>query len=46
VATESDATGRSIRDIVLARGLMPKTELEEAMRPEHLTEPGLPLGEN
>jgi len=30
---------------VLARGLMPAAELEEAMRPEHLTEPGLPLGE-
>jgi aspartate ammonia-lyase len=45
VAKESVATGRSIREIVLARGLMPAAELEEAMRPEHLTEPGLPLGE-
>jgi aspartate ammonia-lyase len=45
VAKESVATGRSIREIVLARGLMPAQELEEAMRPEHLTEPGLPLGE-
>ena len=45
VAKESVATGRSIREIVLARGLMPKAELEEAMRPEHLTQPGLPLGE-
>jgi len=45
VAKESVATGRSIREIVLARGLMPVAELEEAMRPEHLTEPGLPLGE-
>ena len=34
-----------IREIVLERGLMPEAELEEAMRPEHLTEPGLPLGE-
>jgi aspartate ammonia-lyase len=45
VAKESVATGRSIREIVLARGLMPVAELEEAMRPEHLTQPGLPLGE-
>jgi aspartate ammonia-lyase len=45
VARESVATGRSIREIVLARRLMPAAELEKAMRPEHLTEPGLPLGE-
>jgi len=45
VAKESVATGRSIREIVLARGLMPAADLEEAMRPEHLTQPGLPLGE-
>lgn len=45
VAKESVATGRSIREIVLARGLMPAAELEKAMRPEHLTQPGLPLGE-
>ncbi len=44
VAKESVATGRSIREIVLERGLMPAADLEEAMRPEHLTEPGLPLG--
>jgi aspartate ammonia-lyase len=45
VAKESVATGRSIREIVLARGLMPENELEEAMQPGRLTEPGLPLGE-
>ena len=45
VAKESVATGRSIREIVLARGLMPVADLEKAMRPEHLTEPGLPLAE-
>lgn len=45
VAKESVATGRSIREIVLSRGLMPEAELEKAMRPEHLTEPGLPLNE-
>jgi len=45
VAKESVASGRSIREIVLERGLMPEAELDEAMRPEHLTEPGLPLNE-
>ncbi|MBT1070774.1 aspartate ammonia-lyase [Pelotalea chapellei] len=45
VAKESIATGRSIREIVLSRELMPEAELEEAMRPEHLTAPGLPLDE-
>lgn len=43
VAKEAVASGRSIREIVLARGLMPENELERAMRPEHLTVPGLPL---
>jgi aspartate ammonia-lyase len=42
VARESVASGRSIRQIVLERGLMPEPELEKVMRPEHLTEPGLP----
>ena len=45
VAKESMASGRSIREIVLARKLMSEKDLDEAMRPEHLTEPGLPLGE-
>ena len=45
VAKESVASGRSIREIVLERKLMPETELDEVMRPEHLTEPGLPLKE-
>jgi aspartate ammonia-lyase len=43
VAKESISTGRSIREIVLGRGLMPAEELELVMRPERLTEPGLPL---
>ena len=45
VAKESVATGRSIREVVLARGLMPMAELDQVMQPEHLTEPGLPLNE-
>jgi len=44
VAKESVATGKSIRDIVLAKELMSLSDFEKAMRPEHLTEPGLPLG--
>ena len=45
VAKESVASGRSIREIVLTRGLMSAADLDQAMRPEHLTQPGLPLGE-
>jgi aspartate ammonia-lyase len=45
VAKESVATGRPIREIVLSKGLMLESELERAMQPAHLTEPGLPLGE-
>lgn len=44
VAKESMASGRSIRDIVLAKGLMSRADFEKAMSPQHLTEPGLPLG--
>ncbi len=44
VARESVATGRSIREIILDKELMKESELDEAMRPGHLTEPGLPLG--
>lgn len=44
VAKESLTSGESIRRIVLKRGLMPEAELDRAMRPEHLTGPGLPLG--
>ena len=46
VAKESVASGRSIREIVRERDLMPEAELEKVMRPEHLTEPGLPLRES
>ena len=43
VAKESVASGRSIREIVLEKQLMPENELDEVMKPERLTEPGLPL---
>lgn len=42
IAKESVASGKSIRDIVLEQGLMPAAELDDIMKPEHLTEPGLP----
>lgn len=43
VAKKSVASGRSIREIVLELKLMPESELDSVMRPEKLTEPGLPL---
>lgn len=42
IAKESVASGRSIREIVLEQKLMAEGELDEIMRPEHLTSPGLP----
>ncbi|MSN25306.1 MAG: aspartate ammonia-lyase [Geobacter sp.] len=42
IAKESVASGKSIREIVLEQKLMAEDELDGIMRPEHLTEPGLP----
>jgi aspartate ammonia-lyase len=42
IAKESVVSGRSIREIVLEQKLMGVDELNQIMRPEHLTEPGLP----
>ncbi len=42
IAKESVASGKSIREIVLEQKLMAEAELDGIMRPEHLTEPGLP----
>jgi aspartate ammonia-lyase len=42
IAKESVASGSSIREIVLERGLMTAEKLDRVMQPEHLTEPGLP----
>ncbi len=39
VAREALASGASVADIVLARGLMTKAELDEVLRPEVLTRP-------
>lgn len=42
VAKESAATGRSIRDIVLERGLLPEETMNKILDPYPLTEPGVP----
>lgn len=39
VAAEAHATGGSVHEIVLARGLMSREELDRVMRPEELTRP-------
>ena len=39
VAREALASGANVADIVLARGLMTKAELDEVLRPEVLTRP-------
>lgn len=41
IAKEAIATGRSIREIVLARGLMDPATLERVLAPEALTRPGI-----
>ena len=39
VAAEAHASGRGVAEIVLARGLMSKEQLDRVMRPEELTRP-------
>ncbi len=39
VAMEAHATGRSVAEIVLERGLLTKEQLDEVLRPEVLTQP-------
>jgi aspartate ammonia-lyase len=47
IAQEALATGASVPDLVLARGLMTRAQLDEVLRPEALTQPRvLPLGAN
>jgi aspartate ammonia-lyase len=41
VAKAAVATGRSIRDLVLDRGLMKADELDRVLAPESMTEPGI-----
>jgi aspartate ammonia-lyase len=39
LAQEAHATGRSIYDLVLEKGLLSREKLEEILRPEALTKP-------
>ena len=39
VAKEAYATGKSVKEIVLAKGLLSKEKLESILRPENLTQP-------
>jgi aspartate ammonia-lyase len=42
IAKAAVATNRSIRDLVLERGLMPAERLDRVLSPEAMTEPGVP----
>ena len=44
IAKAAVATNRSIRDLVLERGLMPTDRLDLVLSPEAMTEPGVPGG--
>jgi aspartate ammonia-lyase len=44
VAKESVRTGRPIRELVLARGLLDPVRLDEILAPESMTRPGIPGG--
>ena len=46
VAKESVRTGRPIRELVLARGLLDPARLDEILAPESMTRPGIPGGGN
>ena len=46
VAKESVRTGRPIRELVLARGLLEPARLDEILAPESMTRPGIPGGGN
>jgi len=41
IAKEAAKTGKTIRDIALARGLLSAEKLEEILNPELMTEPGV-----
>jgi aspartate ammonia-lyase len=42
IAKESVSTGRPIRDLVLARGLIDRERLDAILAPESMTRPGIP----
>jgi aspartate ammonia-lyase len=41
IAKESVATGRSIREVVIARGLLEPAQLDRILSPERMTQPGI-----
>jgi aspartate ammonia-lyase len=41
IAKEAVATGRPIRDLVLERGLLDRTRLDEILSPQAMTQPGI-----
>ncbi len=41
IAKEAHASGKSVYDLVLSKGLLSRTELERILRPENLTQPGI-----
>ena len=43
IAREALATGTSVLEIVVERGLLTRQQLERLLQPEALTRPGLPL---
>jgi fumarate hydratase class II len=42
VAKEAAGEGRSVREVVLRRGLIPEEEIDEALDVRRMTEGGLP----
>jgi fumarate hydratase, class II len=44
VAKESAKDGKSVRDVVIARGLLPANQIDHALDVRAMTEPGLPEG--
>jgi aspartate ammonia-lyase len=42
VAREAARTGRSVKEVILGRGLLREDELEIVMAPEEMTKPGIP----
>ena len=44
IAKESVRTGRPIRELVLARGLLDPSRLDAILAPEAMTRPGIPGG--
>jgi fumarate hydratase class II len=42
IAHEAVATGKTVREVALARGVLPESHLNDILDPRRMTEPGLP----